>query len=372
MSESKIKILVIVNAIFGYDGISSVAANYYLHQNRNRVKMDLVTINPIFDDLKETIERNGDHSYVFDYRNKNPLKYVVNLKKLICENKYDIVHIHGNSATMAVELLAAKQAGCKVRIAHSHNTQCDHQKLNKLLMPLFSRLYTDCCACSVEAGKFLFGDKECYVVNNGLYVQKYRFDESIRDRIRRETGLTGKYVIGNIGRFRFQKNQEYLVKLLAEVKKHKENAALLLVGAGETEEIVKQQVTNMGLTESVVFYGTTDKVNEIVQVMDVFAFPSRFEGLGIVAIEAQASGLNCVASDVVPRAITVQDDVRFLPLEGKDDEWVTSLVELGVTPEQREKRAFDTENRLKAHGYDIEKNCADILEFYERILAAKG
>lgn len=372
MSKSKIKILVIVNAAFGYDGISSVAMNYYLYQDRGRVAMDLLTINPIFDDLKKTIERNGDHSYVLDNRNKNPLKYVSDLKKIIRENRYDIVHVHGNSATMAVELLAAKQGGCKVRIAHSHNTQCDHQKLNKLLMPFFSRLYTDCCACSKEAGKFLFGDRECYVVNNGLYAPKYRFNEAIRNRIREECGLSEKYVIGNIGRFRFQKNQEYLVKLLSEIKKRKENTVLLLVGVGETEETIKKQAAAMGLADSVVFYGTTDKVNEIVQAMDIFAFPSRFEGFGIVAIEAQASGLNCVASDAVPHTITVQDDVCFLPLEGSEEEWVSSLIELEVTPEQRDKSAADTEERLKSHGYDIEKNCKDILAFYDRVLAAKG
>lgn len=372
MSKSRIKILVIINSIFGYDGISSVATNYYLYQDRNSVAMDLVTINPIFDDLKKSIEANGDHSYVLDYRNKNPLKYMANLKRIIKSNNYDIVHVHGNSATMVVELLAARQAGCKVRIAHSHNTQCDHQKLNKILMPVFSHQYTDCCACSNEAGRFLFGDRECYVVNNGLDVQKYRFNKEIRDKIRDKTGLTGKYVIGNIGRFRFQKNQEYLVKILAGIKKRRENAVLLLVGAGETEEIVKKQAVSMGLADSVLFYGTTDKVYEIVQAMDVFAFPSRFEGLGIVAIEAQASGLNCVASDAVPRTIAIQDGVRFIPIEGEDDKWIASLNELEVTPEERRKIASNTEARLIANGYDIKKNCEDILAFYERILSTKG
>ena len=367
----KFKVLVIVNAAFGYDGISSVATNYYKYQDRSRVEMDLLTINPIFDDLARVIDANGDKSFVLDYRNRNPIKYVFQLRKVIKENKYDIVHVHGNSATMAVELLAAKLAGCMVRVAHSHNTQCDHQKLNKLLMPVFSRLYTDCCACSKEAGEFLFGDRECYVVNNGLYLPLYEFNPDVHDRIRAEKGITDKYVIGHIGRFRFQKNQEFLVSLLKRIRERKD-AVLLLVGAGENEGAVKTQAKELGVEDKIILYGTTDHVYEVVQAMDVFAFPSRFEGLGIVAIEAQASGLNCVASDAVPKTIAIQDKVVFLPLEGHDEEWIEDLIDFGVTPGKRIATRVDTKKRLQKCGFDIEKNCSDMLHHYEMILASKG
>lgn len=368
----KIKILVIVNAIFGYDGISNVATNYYLHQNKSAVAMDLLTINPIFDSLAGTIEEDGNHSFVLECRNKNPLRYLAELTKIIKKYKYDIVHVHGNSATMAVELLAAALAGCKVRIAHSHNTSCDHAKLNKLLKPLFRLLYTHCCACSKEAGAFLFGDKECFVVNNGLYLPKYTFDNAIRERIRKENGLDGKFVIGHVGRFRFQKNQEYLVALLKKMQEKEKNAVLLLVGEGETEAAVKKQVEELGLQDSVLFYGTTDRVNEVVQAMDVFAFPSRFEGLGIVAIEAQAAGLNCVASDAVPTTIKIQENVSFYPIEGHDADWIRDLTAFQVTPELREANRKDTKLRLQNCGFDIEKNCLDMLRHYEAILTAKG
>ena len=368
----KMKILAIVNAAFGYDGISSVAMNYYLYQDKSAVAMDLLTINPIFESFERKIQEDGNRSFVLEYRNRNPLKYVFALTKIIKKNQYDIVHVHGNSATMAVELLAAALAGCKVRVAHSHNTQCDHVRLNKLLMPLFSRLYTHCCACSKEAGEFLFGSKDCYVVNNGLYLPKYAFDEQVRARIRKEDGLDGKFVIGNIGRFRFQKNQEYLVTLLKQLREAEKDAVLLLVGEGETESAVREQVEELGLHDSVVFYGTTDRVHEVVQAMDVFAFPSRFEGLGIVAIEAQAAGLNCVASDAVPRTIKIRDQVSFHPIENCDAQWINDLLAFRVTSEQRNESKADTKDRLQAHGFDIEKNCLDMLHYYADILAAKG
>jgi len=367
----KIKVLVIVNAKFGYDGISSVAMNYYKYRDKERVQMDMLTINPVFGDFAKIIDDNGDKRFVVENRNRSPLSYIFRLKSIIKENGYDIVHVHGNSATMAVELMAAKLAGCRVRIAHSHNTKCDHNKLNKMLMPVFSRLYTDCCACSVEAGEFLFGKRECFVVNNGLYLPKYEYDESKRELIRKKLGIEDKYVIGHIGRFCCQKNQEYLVYLLKGIIQRKKNAVLLLVGAGETEEEIKNQVISSGLGESVIFYGTSDHVNEVVQAMDIFAFPSRFEGLGIVAVEAQASGLNCVASDAVPKTITVQDKVVFLPLSGHDDEWIENIISLGVSPDERIVSKDSTMSRLREKGFDIEQNCSDLLGYYEKILSGR-
>ena len=145
-----------------------------------------------------------------------------------------------------------------------------------------------------------------------------------------------------------------------------------MVGAGETEETIKQYAADLGLADSVIFYGTTDYINEVVQAMDVFAFPSRFEGLGIVAIEAQASGLNCVASDAVPRTITIQDKVAFLPLEGHDNEWIEKLIDFGVSSEERASSKIETKKRLQTHEFDIEKNCFDMLQHYEQILAVKG
>lgn len=367
-----IKVLVIVNATFGYDGISSVAMNYYRFFDKKSVKMDLLTINPVFGSFAEDIKKNGDFNFVLSNRNKNPFKYIVELRRIIKKNRYDIVHVHGNSATMAVELLAAKLAGCKVRVAHSHNTRCNHMLLNKLLMPFFSRLYTDCCACSEEAGYFLFPHGNFFVIKNGLYLQKYRFDQQLRNKMRLERNLSGRYIIGHIGRFCFQKNQEYLVKLLAKIKRKVDNAVLLLVGCGETEKIIKNQAVDLGVQDSVIFYGTTDSINEVVQIMDVFAFPSRFEGLGIVAIEAQASGLIVVASDAVPLGINVNEENRFIPVEGHDDEWAEALIELGKSPQERELAAEDNKRRMQTAGFDIEKNCSDVLNYYKTILRKKG
>ncbi|MBR3808838.1 MAG: glycosyltransferase family 1 protein [Clostridia bacterium] len=366
-NSEKIKVLAIVNASFGYDGISNVATNYYLYQDKNAVEMDLLTINPINEALESEIKKNNNKVFVLPFRNSNPLKYVIALKKIIKENKYDIVYVHGNSATMAVELISAKLAGCKVRVAHSHNTQCNHMKINKLLMPFFSLLYTDCCACSPEAGKFLFGNRECYVVNNGIYVPKYEFSEEIRDKIRTQLGVENKFVIGHIGRFAYQKNQEFLINILKVVIEKGEDAVLLLVGEGETIEMVKSTAESLGVADRVIFFGTTDFVNEVVQAMDCFVFPSRFEGLGIVAIEAQASGLSCVASTEVPEKVKINDKTTFLSLESDVTVWASAVIERKTTASTRAALVSETKKNLEKAKFDIEKNCADMLDYYKKI-----
>ena len=364
----KIKILSIVNAVFGYDGISSVVKNYYLYQNKDNIAMDIMTINEIPMSFKEVIERDGNNHYVLATRNKNPIEYVYELKKVIEKNKYDIVHVHGNSATMVLELMAAKIAGCKIRIAHSHNTKCNHPIINRLLMPLFSVLYTHCCACSVEAGKFLFGNNECYIVNNGLYFPKYTFTEVIREQVRAECKIEKSMVLGHIGRFSYQKNQEFLIKLLKEIVSQGIDVKLLLVGEGETFKEVRGLAEEYKLLEHIVFYGTTDKVNEVLQAMDCFVFPSRFEGLGIVAIEAQAAGLTCVVSDQVPQIVDINKKTKFLSLKDPISNWVTAVVEVKGCPHERKESINMTKKQLADAGFDIIKNCEEIYEYYKKIL----
>lgn len=367
--KNQMKVLVIVNAVFGYDGISNVASNYYRYQNKQQVCMDLLTINPINDNLAQEIVKNGNKHFILPMRNSNPVEYVLKLRKIVAENNYDIVYVHGNSATMAVDLLGAWLGGCKVRIAHSHNIQCDHKTINKLLMPVFSCLYTHCCACSVEAGNFLFGNKECKVVNNGLYLPKYAFDEEKRAEIRKQINVEGKFVIGHIGRFSFQKNQEFLIKVLRSVVDKGEDAVLLLIGEGESVEMVRTTASEAQLSDRVIFYGTTDYVNEVVQAMDCFVFPSRFEGLGIVALEAQASGLSCIASDQVPAKMKVNEDTVFLPLDAEVDLWAKAVIERKALPEARRQSIPETRLLLEGAGYDIEANCVDMLNHFRHIAA---
>ena len=202
-----INVLQIVNANFGYDGISTVAKSYYRNISRNDFKVDFLTINHGDLDFEKEVISKGNRFICLEMRNKNPFKYMHELRKVIKSNNYDIIHVHGNSATMFIDLFPAKQEKVRCRIAHSHNTKCDHSIIHKILYPLFKRVYTVGFACSEDAGKFLFEDNAFQVINNGIDCEKYKFNNSVRQSIREKYKLSSKIVIGNIGRLTYQKNQ---------------------------------------------------------------------------------------------------------------------------------------------------------------------
>ena len=184
--------------------------------------------------------------------------------------------------------------------------------------------------------------------------------------------MEDKIVIGHIGRFVYQKNHEFLIELLKALIKKGYDAALLLVGDGELVATIKHRVEEERLEDRIVFYGTTDYVNEVVQAMDCFVFPSRFEGLGIVALEAQASGLSCVASDQVPSKMKVLEGTSFLSLDDTIDNWINAIIESVCPPDKRIQTANEVKYQFEKVGYDIEKNCMDMLSYYHKILANKG
>lgn len=361
------KILVIVNAHFGYDGISSVAKSYYRFLDKRKTRMDFVTINHGDQDFEEFVKSNGDRFYCLEERNRNPLAYLLGLYKIISKNKYDIVHVHGNSATMALELFAAYLGGVKYRIAHSHNTKCDHAVVNKILFPIFSKLYTNGFACSKEAGNFLFPHSDFIVIKNGIDCSSYKIDSNVRDRIRRMYNLEDSYVVGNIGRLTHQKNQEFLIELLPKLKD--KNVKLLLVGDGENKKILAELASKLNVTDRVVFTGNINNVNEIVQGMDIFVFPSRFEGLGIVALEAQASNLKCLISTEVPKEVKVLDTTTFVNLE--DDEKWAALINNEYASYDYVKRVEGADfavQKITNAGYDIRENCKYLIKLYEKII----
>lgn len=361
------KVLVIVNAHFGYDGISSVAKGYYKFLDHTKLKMDFLTINQGDGSFVDEVMSNGDKFYCLKYRNINPLKYLLNLTKIIRKEKYDIIHTHGNSATMSIELLAAKLGGVECRIAHSHNTRCDHGTLHKVLFPMFKSLHTAGFACSADAGEFLFPQEKFYVIKNGIDTISYGFNQQIRNSLRNYYGLNKEFVICNIGRLTYQKNQEFLIELLSEM--NDDNLKLLLVGEGENREGLKDAAKKLGVENKVIFTGNVNNVNEILQAADMFAFPSRFEGLGIVAIEAQASNLPCLISDAVPQEVAITPNVKFVSLDDKTV-WLTEISELkkNCSVELRETTAKKSLEMVANAGFDIIENCKNMVEIYRTLI----
>lgn len=317
MKEGQIRVAHILGKMVG-GGVEAFIMNYYRHIDKEKVQFDFIIDSDSTVVPREEIEKLGGriieippYQHIF--------KYTKELKKVLKENKYKIVHSHLNSLSV-FPLYCAWTVKVPVRIAHSHSTTNKKEwkkNLIKRILKPFSKVFaTDYFACSEHAGSWLFGNKtfnegKVTLIYNAIDVEKFRFNNETRSRIRKELNIDDKYVLGHVGRFVKQKNHEFLIEIFNEVHKQNSSAVLLLIGDGPLESNIKQKVKELNLEEQVYFLGVRDNVNEYMQAMDVFVFPSLYEGLGIVAIEAQCSGLRCICSTEVPLEVKVSEQVCF-------------------------------------------------------------
>lgn len=293
-----------------------------------------------------------------------------NLKKLLKSNNYDCVHIHADVANkLLVSAFAAKCVGLKKIIVHSHAAGVDgnHRVFKRYIHLMCRRLLayvaTDFVACSELAAEWMFPNiakDHIVIINNGVDLDKFRFNPEIRIEERKRLGLQNSKIIGHVGRFAYQKNHEYLIKIMERLHEIDSSIKLLLVGEGPKEKEIHDLVKNKGLEDTIVFFGTSDSVNELFQAMDIFVLPSFFEGLPIVGVEAQAAGLPVIFSSLITSEAKITQNVQFLDIaEDNIDEWVRQILhEIG------EKR-YDTYQELKNRKFSIQDTIYSFLSLYK-------
>ncbi|MEI8198956.1 MAG: glycosyltransferase family 1 protein [Eubacteriales bacterium] len=350
-----IRVLYINGGIMDRGGVSAYMMNYYRHIDRSKVQIDFVVHGfekGVFDD---EIQELGGLLYNVPVKSKNYFGNIRALRKIFRSGQYKIVHSHMD-AMGAVVLKEARKCGIPIRIAHSHNT--DHLTNNKIKYLLneiarkrINEYSTHLFACSELAGKWLFGEKafnagDVRVIKNAIEVETYKYDKDISNRMKKELSLENNYIIGNIGRFDYQKNHIFLLDVFKHVIKLIPNAKLVLVGDGHLRKKIEAKIEELGLSNSVLLLGQCSNINEILCVFDVFVLPSLFEGLGIAAVEAQVNGLRCCLSDTLPKEVVVTDKIEFLSTNNIND-WVNALVNIRSTD-----RTIYTKDFFDA-GYDI-------------------
>lgn len=353
------KILVVNTVDFIFGGITSVIVNYYKYIDKNIFQIDFVINGILEKEFEELFKENNSHIYRVN-RKKNPIKYFFQLKKILDNGNYEAIHIHGNSATMTIELLAAKLARCPIRIAHSHNSVCNHKLFHVLLSPLFKKLYTSAIACSEVAGNWIFGKGKFKVLPNGIEVDKYRFSINVRKRVREELSIENKLVIGHVGLMNEQKNHSMLFEIVGELNKMYENIHLLCVtGSESVPNDLEAMIKEMDIEQNITILHKRDDVNELLQAMDIFLLPSKWEGLPVVLVEAQAAGLPCIVSSVVSEEAKILKERYFaVPLE--KEKWLEACKMTEMIP--REKYDVST---LEERGFDIEKNIEILMKIYD-------
>ena len=270
------------------------------------------------------------------------------------ERRWDVLHLNAFQGLSLYYLRLAKEAGIPVRIAHSHNTALRKSLTRPLKLAVHRwarRRYmidaTNLWACSQTAAQFLFNRQELEqkgytFIPNGIDTARFRFDPVVRECVRGELGLDGKLVIGNVGRLCDQKNQDFLLDVFAEVLKQRPESRLLLVGEGENKPQLERKAQKLEVAGKVIFYGVSDHIERLLWAMDVFAFPSLFEGLGIAAVEAQAAGLPVACSEYVPEEVRVTEQIQVVPISNGAKTWAN--VVLRSTAANREVASVSVQN----------------------------
>ena len=346
----KKKVLEISTGILRYDGMSNVIISLIDNAPKEKVEVSVLLGKGAIPEFYEELERRHVRYYEGPDRELDVRHYIPYLRKLLKSHHFDVVHVHGNSATMGLDLFIAQMCSVRIRIAHSHNPYSKHPYVHAVMKPLLNMVTNQPVACGQDAGRFLF-NKSFTIVPNCIDVKKYIFDAKVREDERRALHVEENIVIGHVGRFTYQKNHELLINIFSEFLKAHNNAKLLLVGDGELIDEVQAQIDRKGLHDKVIVYGTSCEIPKLMSAMDAFVFPSRYEGLGITAIEAQASGLPVIASEGMPIEAVITDHCIRVAQDAPLSEWVDRLDSI-----MREKYDRSSEwRKVQLAGYDLDQ-----------------
>lgn len=317
-------------------GISSVIMNYCRSIDMQTFTVTILAGAPIDDQYRSECSALGIRIIELPQRKIDTVKYYFALYSALMKERFNIIHIHCNSATVTPELLIAKLCGIKVRIVHSHNTTCDNLRIHRYFYPLFRKLCSARFACGEAAGRWLFNDEEFIVIPNGFQTEKFAFSQSSRERIRTALNLEGKLVLGHIGKFNNQKNQPFLLEIFEKYSEINKDAALLLIGTGPNFDEVQKLVKKHPYRDRIILYGETTDVAAMYSAMDLFVLPSRFEGLPVVLLEAQISGLPCIVSDIVSQEVDF-GEIMWESINDEPEIWAKMIENVQIRTEQRSK-----------------------------------
>lgn len=343
-------------------GMEAYVMNYFSHFNTDRLIFDFVTDCKAIA-WKDEIEKLGGKIYYIPSRRESLKSHMGGLKKIIKENKYNVVYFNLLSASGVFSVLAAHSVKGVKTVVHSHNDNVGNIKVHNILRPILNRVTDFRLACSDEAGKFMFGEKsfndgEIKVINNAINTEKYKFNHENSKKIREEFLLNNKFVVGHVGRMCYQKNSEFIIEIFNEVLKKKKDSVLLYVGDGEDKPLVEEAIKKYGIEKDVVLTGMRSDVPKLYSAMDVFLLPSRFEGLAVVAVEAQAAGLPCFVSTNVNPHTKLVDNFNFVSLEESAEKWADIILSsVGTERNCNIQEIIDK-------GFDINSEVEKLEEFF--------
>ena len=352
-----------------YGGVESFLLNYYRHIDREKLQFDFLCNTPSTVAYEDEILALGGRIFRIAARRRNPAKFRKQLKKTLRLHaaEWSAVWLNASNLANIDYLTVAKEYGILKRIIHSHNSQNPDGRVRGILHHLnkhFIRKYaTDYWACSESAARWFYtGEtlKKAVIIRNAIDVERMAFDLVKRDAIRKTHGWEDLDVIGNVGRLHFQKNQSFALDVFKCYHTEHPNSVLVFVGQGEDEQMLREKVEALGLSDCVVFAGVQHDIQAWLSSFDLFLFPSRFEGLGIAALEAQANGVPVLASKgVIPDEVRINENFVFFELDRGAEAWSDKIGEMV----HRERPVSNTIKQcFQEKGYDIKTEARKLEE----------
>ncbi len=313
-------------------GVESFILGYYRNIDRSRIQFDFLcnSYEPVA--YEDELISLGGRTFHITARSKDRALYNKELKEVFEKHstEWDAIWVNVSSLANIDYLKIAKKHGIKKRIIHSHNSQNMDNRLRGLLhkwnRSQVAKYATDFWACSDAAAKWFYNDsliQKAVIIHNAIDVKSVAFDEEKRNAVRSGLGIApDEFVIGNVGRLHFQKNQKFMLDIFGCFIKDEPDSRLVMVGAGEDEKALKEKSQRAGLDDKVIFAGLQQDIQAWLSAFDLFLFPSVFEGLSIAALEAQANGVTFLASEgVVPEELRMNDNFKFFSLDKSPEEW---------------------------------------------------
>lgn len=362
------KVLICIPDLGICNGVTTFILSFYDDIIQQGYQADFLLVENEHTEKESYVSEKGSRIYKVPKYSKYDKRRIDYIDRVFRNEAYDIVHVNFPGPNGAMVLKAARKYGVRHRIYHCHNP------LNNLSLKSFlsEHVFTPICrrrankyvACSRTAGKSIFGNRKFDVVNNAIDPTGFLFRPESRERIRKELQIEDRLVVGVAARMTAQKNPLFLVKVFAEIKKRNPNAVLLWVGDGELQERIEETCSKYGIWDSVVLAGRQSEIADWYSAMDLFLLPSRFEGLGIVYLEAQANGLSCFGSDCVPEETEVTERMHRISLSKSPSDWATEIVK--TLDKDTASREVKTEE-FKQKGYDSRFIKHRLCEVYESL-----
>lgn len=385
--EKPLRVLQLLGGGKAIGGVEKMLLNYYSRMDRKKVVFDFCFYREnTFDTVCKEFSDILQDSKIFElkaFSEESSLvgytRSIAMVKQIIKDNNYSIVHINAGRPPLLVSgLIASTLAGANIRIVHSHNTKGVGERgfFGRLFYDLFSmisrllfnKLATYYFGCSTEAGEYMFGRKAVlthryFPVHNAINVEQYKFDPNVRSRLRTECNIDNDTILfGHIGRFSKQKNHLFLIDVFNEIHKLMPNTKLWLVGEGDEnikKEVIKR-VNDYDMCKTITMLGARDDINLVNQAIDAMIFPSTYEGLSVVLVEAQAAALPIYTSTELSPEHSVTDLVKYLDLKEGARAWAEFIVE----DLKKLSHRVNTISQIRQNGYDIDLEAITLQQLY--------